>query len=246
MIMTIAQRELRSLFLSPVAWSVLAVQQFILGWIFLRVVERFTGLEAAKRVAGISLELTLNVFSFAALLSLFSIPLLAMRLFSEEQRSGAYRLLRSAPVSLGEILLGKYLGLCVLLLTVSLLPLLMGLSLTIGTDPDLGLIASAFVGLMMLNLCFAAVAIFASTLTSQPAAAAVAGYGILLLLSVVSQTRDLAENDYVGFFQWLSWNEHLLPFLLGMVRTSDLVYFLGTTALFLLLALRQLENRDLG
>ena len=245
MILTLAHRELRSLFLSPLAWVVLAVNQLILGWVFLRVVEHFTGLEAAKRASGVSLELSLNLFSFAAVLSLFSIPLLAMRLFSEELRSGTYRLLRSAPVSLAEILLGKYLGLCSLLVLLALLPLGMAVSLYLAAPLDGGLLASAFLGLLLVNLCFAAAATFASSLTSQPAAAAVAGYGLLLLLSVLSQTGDLSQGAYVGLFQWLSWNEHLLPFLLGMVRASDLVYFLGGTLLFLLLALRQLENRDL-
>jgi len=245
LILAIAQRELRSLFLSPLAWAVLALHQVVLGWIFLRVVEHFIGLEAAKRATGITLELSLNLFSFAAVLGLFTIPPLTARLFSEDLRSGNYRLLRSAPVSLGAILLGKYLGLCTLLGLVSLLPLLMGLGLLIAAPLDGGLLASAGLGLLLLNLCFAAAATFASTLTHQPAAAATAGYGLLLLLSVVSQSAHLGEGAYVGLFQWLSWNEHLLPFLLGLVRASDLFYFLGGALLFLWLALRQLENRDL-
>lgn len=244
MIGVIARREARSLLVSPLAWTVLAVNQLVLGWIFLRVVEQFSGLEATKRAGGVTLELSLNLIGFAAVLALFSIPLLAMRLFSEELRSGSYRLLRSAPVSLGAILIGKYLGLWGLLAALVLLPLLMASSLFIATHLDWGLLASAVLGLGLLNGYFAAVALFAATLSAQPALAATAGYGLLLLLSLVSQSGALGEQPSVGLLRWLSWNEHLLPFLLGMVRASDLVYFLGGTLVFLLLALRQLENRD--
>lgn len=246
MIGLIARREAKGLFVSPLAWVVLAVNQLVLGWIFLRVLERFGGLEAANRLGGVTLELTLNQYSFAAVLTLFAIPLLAMRLLSEDLRTGAYRLLRSAPVSLVSILLGKYLGLWGLLAPLTLLPLLMTSSLWVATPLDGGLLASAALGLGLVNGYFAAVALFAATLSAQPAVAAAAGYGLLLLLSVVSQSGDLGDGQAVGLLRWLSWNEHLLPFLLGMVRASDLIYFLGGTAVFLLLALRQLENRDLG
>lgn len=245
MIGVIARREARSLFLSPLSWVVLAVNQWVLGWIFLRVVEQFSALEAAKRAGGVTLELSLNLFAFAAVLALFAIPLLAMRLFSEELRTGSYRVLRSAPVSLVTILIGKYLGLWGLLAALILLPLLMAGSLAVATTLDGGLLASAVLGLGLLNGYFAAVAIFAATLSAQPAIAATAGYGLLLLLSVVSQSGALGDEHTVGLLRWLSWNEHLRPFLLGMVRASDLVYFLGGTLVFLLLALRQLENRDL-
>ncbi len=241
----IARREARALFLSPLAWALLAVNQLVLGWIFLRVVERFTGLEATQRAGGVTLELSLNLFSFAAVLALFSTPLLATRLFTEDLRSGSYRLLRAAPVSLAAILLGKYLALGALLAALVLLPLLMAGSLWTATPLDWGLLASAALGLGLVNGYFAAVATFAATLSAQPAVSVTAGYGLLLLLSVMSQSGALGGEEAVGLLRWLSWNEHLLPFLLGMVRASDLFYFLGGTLVFLLLALRQLENRDL-
>lgn len=245
MILTIARRECQASFLSAQAWTLLAANQFILAWIFLRVLEGFSGLEAGQRNAGISLELSLNLFSFAAILALLSIPLLSMRMISGELREGTYHLLDSAPVSLTEILLGKFLGLAVLVAATGLLPLLMSLGLSVATDLDLGLLATATLGVWLTGLMFAAVGLYASSLTAQPGLAAVAAYGILVLLSVINRTEG-AGTQAATLFDWLSWNEHLFWFLLGVVRASDLLYFFLFTAFFLALAHRRLANRRLG
>ena len=245
MIATIARRELQAGFLSPVAWGLLAANQFILAWIFLRVVERFSGLEAAQRGAGLTLELSLNLFSFAAVLALLSVPLLSARMLSGELRDGTFNLLGAAPVSLAEILLGKFLGLAGLIALLGLLPLGMCAGLVFVTDLDLGLLAAATLGLWLTGLLFAAVGIFASSLSAQPGLAAVAAYAILVLLSVINRAGSAAEQT-VTVFDWLSWNEHLFRFLLGIVRISDVLYFLLVSGFFLALAHRSLANRRLG
>ncbi len=242
MSLLIARRELASLFHSPLAWVLLAVHQAVLAWVFLRVLERFSGLEAAQRGAGLSQELSLNLFGFAGALALFSVPLLAMRLLSEEQRSGAYTLLAGAPVSAAQILFGKLLGLGGMLTALTALPLLLSLTLLPWTHLDLGLLAAATLGLGLVHLGFAAVGLFCASLSRQPAAAVATAYGILLLLSVLGQT-GLAHNAGTLILNWLTWNEHYLPFLLGLVQTPDLAYFLILTGLFLALGLRRLQRR---
>jgi len=244
-ILAIARRECQASFLSAQGWILLAANQFILAWIFLRVLQGFSGLEASQRNAGISLELSLNLFSFAAILALLSIPLLSMRMISGELREGTYHLLGSAPVSLTEILLGKFLGLAVLVAATGLLPLLMSLGLSVATDLDLGLLATATLGIWLTGLMFAAVGLYASSLTAQPGLAAVAAYGILVLLSIINRAEG-AGTQAATLFDWLSWNEHLFWFLLGVVRASDLLYFFLFTAFFLALAHRRLANRRLG
>lgn len=236
----IARRELTSLFHSPLAWVMLAVHQAVLAWVMLRVLERFLGLEAAQRGSGLTQELTLNLFGFAAALALFSVPLLAMRLLSEERRSGADLLLASAPVSPAHILFGKLLGLFGILVVLTLQPLLLSLMLLPWSGLDLGLLGAATLGLALVSLGFAAVGLFAASLSSQPAAAAAIAYGILLLLSILGQAgQALSAGALV--LSWLTWNEHYLPFLLGMVQTPDLAYFLILTGFFLGLTLRRLQ-----
>ncbi len=245
MILPIARRELQASFLSAQAWTLLAANQFILAWIFLRVLEGFSGLEVSQRKTGISLELSLNLFSFAAVLSLLAVPLLSMRTLSGEFREGTFNLLGSAPVTLAEILLGKFLGLAGLVFATGLLPLLMSLGLAFSTDLDLGLLATATLGVWLTGLMFAAAGLFASSLTAQPGLAAVVAYGILVLLSVIGRAEGLGDGT-ATLFEWLSWNEHLFWFLLGIVRASDLLYFLLFTTFFLALAHRRLANRRLG
>jgi ABC-2 type transport system permease protein len=242
MILTIARRELTDLFQSPLAWVMLAANQILLAWIFLRVVERFSGLEAAQRSAGITQELTLNLFSFAGVLALFGVPLLTMRQFSGESRRGGFMLLATAPVSLVQVLIGKLLGLTGFLVVLTALPLLLSLSLLPWTPLDLGLILAATFGLALVQSTFAAIGLFASAASRQPAAAAAAAYGILLVLSVTAQA---APPDGPGSIplMWLTWNEHFLPFLLGQVQTADLAYFLIVMGSFLGLTLRRLERR---
>lgn len=245
MIFAIARREWQASFLSAQAWTLLAASQLILAWIFLRLLEGYSGLEIAQRKAGITLELSLNLFSFAAVLALFSVPLLSMRMLSGEVREGTFNLLGSAPIALAEILLGKFLGLAGLVVALGLLPLLLSLGLSFSTNLDLGLLAAATLGVWLAGLMFAAVGLFASSLTAQPGLAAVVSYGILVLLSVIGRSGG-AWDRVATLFDWLSWNEHLFWFLHGVVRASDLLYFLLFTAFFLALAHRRLANRHLG
>lgn len=245
MIFSIARREWQAGFLSAQVWTLLAASQLVLAWIFLRLLEGFSGLRAAEHTTGISQELSLNLFGFAAVLALVAVPLLSMRMLAGELRDGTFDLLGSSPVSLGEILLGKFLGLAAPVLALGLLPLITSLGLAFSTDLDLGLLAAATLGVWLTGLMFAAVGLFASSLTTQPGLAAVTAYGILVLLSVINRTHG-ASGQAATLFDWLSWNEHLFWFLLGVVRASDLLYFLLFTAFFLALAHRRLANRRLG
>jgi ABC-2 type transport system permease protein len=244
MILAIARREWQASFLSAQAWTLLAASQLILAWIFLRLLEGFSGLEIAQRKVGITLELSVNLFSFAAMLMLLSVPLLSMRMLSGELREGTFNLLGSAPVTLTQILLGKFLGLAGLVVAMGSLPLLLSLALGFSTHLDLGLLASATLGVWLAGLTFSAVGLFASSLTAQPGLAAVASYGILVLMSVINRSGD-TWTQTATLFDWLSWNEHLFWLLHGILRMSDLLYFLLFTVFFLALAHRRLANRRL-
>jgi hypothetical protein len=147
MIGTIAAREFRTLFLSPLAWGVLAVVQFILAWLFLVQVDTFTD-EHAPMFAhmdegpGVTDLVAAPLFGSAALILLMVVPLLSMRLLAEERRSGTLSLLMSSPVSMTEVVLGKYLGLLGFLMIVVVLVTAMPISLAIGTSLDWGKLAA--------------------------------------------------------------------------------------------------------
>lgn len=244
MILTLAAREIRSGLVTPLLWVLLGVGQVVLAWIFLQVVENFSGLDAEQRLAPLTQELCLNLFGFAAVLAMLAAPLLAMRMLSAEFRDGGYDLLAGAPVRLIEILLGKFIGLVVLITPLCLLPAA-NLALLNGvTSLDLGQVAAATLGLWLAALFFGAIGLQASSLTEQPGAAVLIAFGVLLLFSIVGRAESLTAQT-LSLFGWLSWNEHLFWFLLGAVRLSDLAYFTLFTGFFLALTHRRLANRRL-
>ena len=240
MIRQLARMELLRLLRSPLAWILLAMVQFLLSWQLLEALETYTKMESAKRSFGLSHFLSLQLFGFAAVLSLFITPILTMRQFSEAFRSGGYSLLSSAPLSLSEILLGKYLGVLLFQLLLIGLALLTSLSLTYGSNLDLGLLGASALGLFLLSAVFNAIGQYFSTLSRIPALAVAGSYGTLLLLTILGQDNF---GRVGSLLHWVAWPGHYLNLQLGLVRSVDLIYFGLLCLLFLGLALHQLERR---
>lgn len=244
MIGIIAGREVRSGLVTPLLWILLGAGQIVLAWILLQTIEQIAGLGADERIASLTSELTLNLFGFAALVAMLLTPLLAMRMFSSEFRDGSDALIGAAPVRLLELVIGKFLGLAALATPFCLLPVINLLLLSGTAELDAGQLAAATLGLWLATLMFCAIGLYASSLTAQPGASALVAFGTLLFFSVVGRAESLADRT-LSLFGWLSWNEHLLWFLLGAVRLSDLAYFGLFAGVFLALTHRCLANRRL-
>ncbi len=242
MIFTLASRELRSLFLSPLAWAILAVVQLILGFMFLSQVDTFLLWQAQiamlEGAPGITEVVAAPVLANAAVVLLLVVPLLTMRLISEERRNQTLPLLFSAPISMTEIVLGKYLGILGFLLIMVLMIALMPLSLLLGGNLDLGMLASALLGLTLLLASFAAIGLYISSLTNHPAVAAITTFGALLLLWIINWASSNDPNSVLGY---LSMLQHLQPMLKGIFDSSDLAYFILFILCFLVLAIRRLD-----
>ena len=244
-ILSIAGRELRSLFLSPLAWVVMAVVQVVLGWIFLVQLEFF--MQVQPRLAsipgapGLTELVAARLISTAGFVLLLVVPLLTMRLISEERRARTLPLLLSAPLSMTEIVLGKYLGILGFFACMLLLIALMPLTLLSGGTLDFGLLAAALLGLALLVASFAAAGLFMSTLTAQPAVAAVSTFGLLLLLWIMDIAGSSGSNEASSLFSHLSLLTHFDAFLRGVFDTKDVAYFLIFIATFIALSIRRLD-----
>lgn len=245
MVFTIAARELRSLFLSPLAWSILGVVQFILAYmfssqvdVFMQVQSRLVGIEGAP---GVTEVVVAPVLGSAGMVLMFVVPLLTMRLISEERRLQTLPLLFSAPVSMSEIVLGKFIGVMGFLLVMVFLIVLMPLSLLAGAILDLGMFSAGVLGLVLLLASFAAIGLFISTLTDQLVIAAVGTYGIELLLWVIDWAGSGSEEGVSGLFAYLSVLHHFESLLKGVFDTSDVIYYLLFVAVFLVLSIRRLD-----
>ena len=242
MAFTLAARELRSLFLSPLAWAILAVVQLILGFMFLSQIDVFLQWQAQismlDNAPGITEVIVAPVFGDAAVILLLVVPLLTMRLISEERRNQTLPLLFSAPISMSEIVFGKYLGILSFLLIMVLLITLMPLSLLLGASLDFGMLAAGLLGLILMLASFAAIGLYISSLTNHPAVAAITTFGALLLLWII----NLAGNsDPDGVLAYLSMLQHLQPLLKGVFNSSDIAYFLLFILCFLVLTIRRLD-----
>ncbi len=245
MILTIAARELRSLFLSPLAWSILAVLQFLLALVFSARVEKF--LQRQPRLVGfegepgVTIYVVSELFGAASWLMLLVIPLLTMRLVSEERRNRTLPLLLSAPVSMTEIVLGKYLGIMLFLCCVLGLVTLMPLSLLSGGSLDFGLLASGLLGLILVTASFASAGLFLSTMTEQPTVAAISTFGLLLLLWILDQAETVTGEGQDAVLTYLSIRSHYEALLKGVFDTQDVVYYLLFIVTFVVLSIRRLD-----
>ncbi|MBX9715394.1 MAG: ABC transporter permease, partial [Burkholderiaceae bacterium] len=192
MIFTIAAKELRALFTSPLAWLVLTVVQVILGYGFLKRLDDFLQIQAQlaqlASPPGVTELVASPTFATAAAVLLFAVPVLAMRMIAEERRNQTMTLLMSAPLSMTEIVVGKFLGLMGFLLVIIALVAAMPLTLAANTSLDYGLLANLTLALLLLAAGFAAVGLYASSLTAQPIAAALLAFGLLLAMLFMSDT----------------------------------------------------------
>ncbi len=244
-IFSIAARELRSLFLSPLAWTILAVVQFILAYLFLAQIDVFLQVQprlaALEGAPGMTELVVVPLFGSAAILLLLVVPLVTMRLVSEERKAQTMSLLFSAPISMTEIIIGKYLGIMGFLLITLALIALMPLTLLLGGALDGGMLFSGLLGLALLLGSFAAVGLFMSTLSAQPAVAAISTFGVLLLLWILDWVGNNSSGEIKGIFGYLSMLRHYELLLKGMFDSSDVIYYLLLIMVFLVLSVHRLD-----
>jgi len=241
MIFTIAAKELRAMFTSPLAWVQLAIVQLILSWIFLLRVDYFISAQAqiarVPNAPGLTEIAIVPIFGIASMVLLMSIPLLTMRLISEERRNQTMALLMAAPISMSEIVLGKFLALIAFLTLINLLILSMALSLLAGGTIDFGLLIANLIGLMLLGASFAAIGLFISCLTTHPVVAAILSLGAFLGLWIM----NIAASDPESFLHLLSLLKHFEGFMNGSIAVPDLIYFFLMITTFLILSIRRLD-----
>jgi len=245
MIVTIIHKELRMLFISPLAWILLALIQLILTWVFLVRLDAFLEIQSQlMQIAnppGITEIIISPVFAMAAIILLMVTPLLSMRLLAEERRNHTLTLLISAPVSMTDIVIGKFLGLMVFFLVVITLIVALSISLRLGGALDFGLLLSNTLGLLLLTACFSALGLYISSLTAQSVIAAIGALGVLLGLWMI----NLAANETGGWIQHFSLLQHFEQFNQGLIDTLSIAYFILFIVTFLVLTIRRLDGERL-
>lgn len=250
-VFTIAGRELRSIFASPIAYVVLTGFLLLGGWFFFNLLARFNLLVTmySSFQGGDALQrLNLNEFVLAPLLHNLSVvlvilvPMITMRSFAEEKRAGTYELLLTSPVSVWEIVLGKFLGTAAFVSVMVGLAKIYGVILAAYGNPELWIVASGYAGLWLLALVFVAIGLFASSLTDNQIIAAVTALVAMLMLFVVGWAADTAGETAGGLLRYLSIVDHTGDLIRGVVDTKTLVYFASMIAGWLFLTQRSVES----
>ena len=244
--LTIARKELKILFCSPLAWVILGLVQLVLGWIFLTHLDTFLQIQPQLirlvNPPGVTESIVVPLFAMAAIVLLMVTPLLTARLIAEERRNHTLPLLISAPASMADIVLGKFFGLMIFLSALIALVVALALSLLAGGPLDLGLLLSNIAGLLLLVACYAALGLYISCLNAQPATAAAGSLGLLLGLWVM----DSSELSKDSVTRGLSLLAHFESFNRGMIDTFDLAYLVLFSLFFLALSVQRLGSERLG
>ncbi|OGK78172.1 MAG: ABC transporter permease [Candidatus Rokubacteria bacterium GWC2_70_16] len=244
------KKEMRLYFGSPVAYVVGTFFLVISGWFFSQILffYNMSSMQAAMQPQmGQSLNPTEAIlrplFSNMSVVLLFFMPMVTMRLFAEEKRSGTIELLLTYPVRDGEVLLGKFLAagaLYVLLLALTLLyPGMVGYFARV----EWGAVLTGYLGLLLLGGTFLSVGLLLSSMTENQIVAGFATFGILLALWVVGWGADFAGGTLRTVLQYVAITDHMDSFSKGVLDTKDVVYYLTAMAFALFLALRSLEAK---
>ncbi|GIW12536.1 MAG: hypothetical protein KatS3mg061_3593 [Dehalococcoidia bacterium] len=214
-VFTIAGKELRSYFASPLAYVVTAGFLVITG-IFFALSVILTS-EASLRFA-------LDNFR---VIFLFITPLITMRLLAEEQATGTIELVLTSPVRDWELVVGKFLGALALFGVMLGLTLYYPVLLFLYGKPDPGPIVSGYLGLLLLGAGFIALGLLTSALTKNQIVAAVLAFAVLLLLWLASPIGDVFSGPARDILRYLSALDHYSDFSRGVIDTRDVVYYLS-------------------
>lgn len=242
MILTIAHKEFRSLFVIPSTWLILGALQFIFAWFFLARLDAFLQVQSQlaqlANAPGATLAVAAPLFGTIALILMMLIPIFTMRLIAEERRNQTLTLLMSAPVSDIHIVVGKFIGLMLFLLLIIASCMLMVLTLAAGTQLDIGLLLTNALGLILLAASYVALGLYISSLTAQPVVAAIGALAIFFGLWLV----EISAVDNNNSWRALAPTSHFQSFNIGLLNSTDLMFFLLFCITFLMLTIRRLHN----
>lgn len=245
---TICQRELRSYFTSPIAYHLLAMYGVIFGYFFWNILGYFVGMGLRAQMQGQSMPMNINeqmirpLLANTSVIGLFLIPIITMRLFAEEKKSGTIELLLTSPVRDWEIVFGKWsagLLLYISILAVSAVDLLF---LFAYGNPDWRPVLVAYLGLTLQAGALIAIGTFISTTTSDQITAAAITFDVSLLLWVLDWSAGYESATWAQVLSYFSVNKHLESFSKGVIDSKDAIFFVSMIVLGLFLSARSLES----
>jgi ABC-2 type transport system permease protein len=247
-ILAIAHREIKAYFGSPIAYIVIGFFALMFGYFYYALLMYFD--QNSMRMAGMGGPQTANineqmirpVFLNSSVILLFVLPLVTMRTYSEEKRSGTIELLLTAPVTDFQIITGKFLGAMTLyaaMLGVTLIHI--GVLFAFG-NPEWRPVVTAYLGMLLMGGCFIAVGLLISSMTKNQIVAGMVTFAVFLMLWVINWIASFTGPTTQAVLNYLSITGHLDDFTNGVLDTRHLVYYVSFIAFGLFLTARSVDT----
>ncbi len=249
-ILAIANKELRSYFASPIAYIVIGMFALLYGWFFVAIMAYFVrssmqmgqfGMQGPQSM-NVNQQLIRPLLQNVTILVLFLMPMITMRTYSEEKRSGTIELLLTSPLTDFEIIMGKFLGalaLYAIMLSVTLIHLAI---LFIYGRPEWKPILTAYVGLLLLGGCFLAAGLFISSLTKNQIVAGMVTFAVFLFLWVITWMGSFSGPTVDKLTNYLSIIAHYDDFGKGVIATTHVIYYVSFITFGLFLTAKSVDS----
>jgi ABC-2 type transport system permease protein len=247
-IVTLCRKEIGAYFASPVAYVILALYGIISGFFFYLFAAGFIQAGVQRQMMGQGQAMSVNEWviapylSNASVIGLFLIPLISMRLFAEEKRSGTIELLMTSPLHDWEIVLGKWVGAMVMyILMIGLSIINVGLLFLWGS-PDWRPALTGFLGLILQGGCILAIGTFISSLTKNQIIAGAVTFGVCLVLWVLQAVSQFNDAGWAQAVAYCSILTHFEPLSKGVIDSKDLIFYISAIFFGLFLTTRSVES----
>jgi len=247
----ICRKELRSYFVSPVAYLLLTMFAVIFGFFFWNAVGYFVylGMEAQLRdeatPMNVNEQIIRPLLANLSVVGLFFIPIITMRLFAEEKRQGTIELLATSPISDWQIVLGKFVAASALyaLMILAGLVNVAGIWIYATSSPEWKPVVTGALGLFLLGACFLAMGTFVSTLTRNQIVAGILGFCLFLGMWTLGWADEPTAGPLMQAVAYLGVTTHLEDLVKGVVDLKDVVFYLSVITFGLFLAHQSVESQ---
>jgi ABC-2 type transport system permease protein len=247
-ILAIAHKELKSYFSTPIAYVVIGMFALLWGYFFYAMVVifqqqslQFAGQEGQPGPS-VNQQLIRPLFLNASVIMLFVLPLITMRTYSEEKRSGTIELLLTSPLTDFEIIMGKFLGAMGLYCTMLALTVIHMLLLFSYGNPEWRPVVTGYLGLLLMGGCFISVGLLISSLTKNQIVSGMVTFAVFLLLWVINWIASSTGPTTQAVLNYLSITDHFDDFTKGIIDTKHLVYYVSVIAFGLFLTARSVDT----
>ena len=244
-VLAIAEKEIRTYFASPIAYVIIGLFTLLFGWIFFAYLSYF--LRNSEQMMGggnvnVNQQVISGVLQTCAVIVLFVMPMITMRTYSEEKRSGTIELLLTSPVTDIQIILGKFLGALALYVAMLAVTVLYVLLLFWYGNPEWRPIVAGYLGLLLMGGCFLSVGLLVSSLTKNQIVSAVATFAVFLFLWMINWNVDSSGPTTREILNYLSITEHFGDFARGIIDTKHVIYYLSFITFGLFLTAKSVDS----